>query len=61
MKNPKLHIFWTAGKNLELPDALSRNTAFDLITKKTTVEISQNIKKNYAKDETYHNWNAIMQ
>ena len=26
MKFPNLHIFWTAGKNLALPDTLSRNT-----------------------------------
>ena len=25
MKFPNLHIVWTAGKNLALPDALSRN------------------------------------
>ena len=26
MKFPNLHIVWTAGKNLALPDTLSRNT-----------------------------------
>ena len=25
MKFPNLHIVWTAGKNLALPDTLSRN------------------------------------
>ena len=44
MKFPKLHIVWTTGKNLALPDTLSRNTPPELLTQKTTVEIPQNIK-----------------
>ena len=32
MKFPNLHIVWTAGKNFELPDTLSRNTPPDLLT-----------------------------
>ena len=44
MKFPNLHIVWTAGKNLALPDTLSRNTTPELLTRKTTVEIPQNIK-----------------
>ena len=44
MKFPNLHIVWTAGKNLALPDTLSRNTPPELLTRKTTVEIPQNIK-----------------
>ena len=43
MKFPNLHIVWTAGKNLALPDTLSKNTPFELLTRKTTVEI----KKKY--------------
>ena len=43
MKFPNLHIVWTAGKNLALPDSLSKNTPFELLTRKTTVEI----KKKY--------------
>ena len=39
MKFPNLHIVWTAGKNLALPDTLSRNTPPELLTRKTTVEI----------------------
>ena len=50
MKFPNLHIVWTAGKNLALPDTLSRNTPSELLTGKTTVEIPQNIK--YQKNET---------
>ena len=52
MKLPNLHINWTAGKNLALPDTLSRNTPLELMTRKTTVEIPQNIKFFHAKDET---------
>ena len=32
MKFPNLHIVWTAGKNLALPDTLSRNTPPELLT-----------------------------
>ena len=42
MKFPNLHIVWTAGKNLALPDTLSRNTPPELLTRKTTVEIPKN-------------------
>ena len=52
MKVPNLHIVWTAGKNLALPDTLSRKTPPDLLTRKTTVEIPQNIKFYLAKNET---------
>ena len=52
MKFPNLHIVWTAGKNLELPDTLSRNTPPELLTRKTTVEIPKNIKFYLAKNET---------
>ena len=52
MKFPNLTIVWTAGKNLALPDTLSRNTPPELLTRKTTVEIPQNIKFYLAKDET---------
>ena len=52
MKFPNLHIVWTAGKNLALPDTLSRNTPPELLTRKTTVKIPQNIIFFLAKDET---------
>ena len=52
MKFPNLHIVWTAGKNLALPDTLSRNTPPELLTRKTTGEIPQKIKFYLAKDET---------
>ena len=52
MKFPNLHLVWTAGKNLALPDTLSRNTPPELLKRKTTVEIPQNIKFYFAKDET---------
>ena len=52
MKFPNLLIVWTAGKNLALPDTLSRNTPPELLTRKTTVEIPKNIKFYLAKDET---------
>ena len=35
-----------------MPDTLSRNTPPELLTRKTTVEIPQNIKFYLAKDET---------
>ena len=52
MKFPNLHIVWTAGEKLALPDTLSRNTPPELLTRKTAVEIPQNIKFYLAKDET---------
>ena len=52
MKIPNLHIVWTTGKNLALPDTLSRNTPPVLLTQKSTVEIPKNIKFYLAKDET---------
>ena len=52
MKIPNLHIVWTAGKNLALPDTLSRNTPTELFTGKTIVKILQNSKFFLAKDET---------
>ena len=52
MKFPNLHIVWTAGKNLALPDTLSRNTPPELLTRKTTVEIPKNIKFYLAENET---------
>ena len=52
MKFPNLHIVWTAGKNLALPDTLSRNTPLELLTRKTTVEIPKNIKFYLAENET---------
>ena len=51
-KFPNLHIVWTAGKNLALPDTLTRNTLPELLTRKKTVEIQQNIKFYLAKNET---------
>ena len=44
MKLLNLHISWTAGKNLALPDTLSRNIPPELLTRKTTIEIQQNIQ-----------------
>ena len=35
---PTLHIVWTEGENLALPDTLSLNTPPELKTRKTTVE-----------------------
>ena len=52
MKFPNLHIVWTAGKNLALPDTLSRNTPPELLTRKTTVEIPKSIKFYLAENET---------
>ena len=52
MKFLNLHIVWTAGKSLALPDTLSRNTTPELITRKTTVEIPQKLKFSLAKNET---------
>ena len=52
MKFLNLHIVWTAGKNCALPDTPSRNTPPELLSRKLTVEIPQNIKFYLAKDET---------
>ena len=45
-------MIWTAGKNLALPDTLSRNTPHELIIRKTTAEIPQNLKFVLVKDTT---------
>ena len=52
MKFPRLHLFWTAEKNVALPDTISRNTQPELLTRKTKLEISQNTNFFLAKDET---------
>ena len=52
MKYPNVHIVWSAGKNLALPDTLSRITPLELLTRKTTVEIPQKIKFYLAKNKT---------
>ena len=52
MKFQNLHIVWTAGKNRALPKSLSRNTPPELLTRKTTVEIPQNIEIYLAGNET---------
>ena len=52
MSFPNLHIIWTTGKNLRLPNTLCRNTPPELLTRKATVEIPQNIKFFLSQDET---------
>ena len=52
MSFPNLHIVWTAGKKIALPDILSLKTPPRLITRKTTVENPQNFKFLPAKDGT---------
>ena len=52
VKFPNLHIIWTAGKNPALPDTLRRNSPPELLTRKTTEEIQQNITFFLAKDKT---------
>ena len=54
MKFPNLQIVWTAGKNRTLPENLSRNTPSELLTRKTTVEIPQNVKFYLAKMKLHH-------
>ena len=51
MKFPNLHIIWTEGKNLALPDLLSRTIDEEHFTKTRdiTVEIQENIKFFFAK------------
>ena len=51
MKCPNLHIVLDSRKNLALPDTLSRKTPPELLIRKTTVEIPQNIKCFLAKVE----------
>ena len=52
MQFPNLRIVGKAGKNLALPDILSRNTPPEILTRKTTEEIPQVITFFHAKDET---------
>ena len=51
MKFPNLHIIWTEGKNLALPDLLSRTIDEEHFTKTRdiTIEIPENIKFFLAK------------
>ena len=51
MKFPKLHIIWTEGKHLALPDLLSRAIGEEHFTKTCdiTVELPENIKFFFAK------------
>ena len=51
MTFPNLHIIWTEGKNLALPDLLSRTFNEEQFTKTRdiTVEIPENIKFYFAK------------
>ena len=51
MKFPNLHFIWTEGKNLALPDLLSRTINEEQFTKTRdiTVEIPENIKFFFAK------------
>ena len=51
MKFPNLHIIWTEGKNLALPDLLSRTIDEEHFTKTRdiTVELPENIKFFFAK------------
>ena len=51
LKFPNLHIIWTEGKNLALPDLLSRTNNEEKFTKTRdiTVEIPENIKFFFAK------------
>ena len=49
MEFRNLYIVCTSGKNLALPETLSRNTPPELLTGQNTVEIPQNIKFYLAK------------
>ena len=60
MKLPNLHFIWTEGKNLALPDLLSRTINEEKFTKTRgiTVEIPENIKFYFAKKPFGNNMNA---
>ena len=61
IKFPNLHIVWTAGKNLALPDTISRNTPPELLTRRTTVEVPQINEFYLEKKIKYHqDWNVNM-
>ena len=57
MKFPNLHIIWTAGKNIALPDILSRtiDKKHFTISKNTTVKIPDNTKFLFAKTPSANN------
>ena len=55
MKLSNLHIVWAAGKNLALPDTLSKNTPPELFTRKTAFEKPQSNKFYLAKTKHHHN------
>ena len=54
MKFPNLHMVWTVGKCLALLDTLTRNTPPELLTRKTTVEVPQNIKNSISLKMKFH-------
>ena len=61
MKFSNLHIAWTAGKNLALPDTLSRNTPRELLTRKTKVETPQKLNFSLPKMKHHQDYKANMQ
>ena len=61
MKFPNLHIVWTAGKNLALPDTLSRNTPRELLTQKLQLKYHKILNSILQKMKHHQGWNAYMQ
>ena len=57
LKIPNLHLACIAGKHLALPDTFCQNTQPELPTRKTTVEILENIKNSFRlKTKHHHNY-----
>ena len=61
MKFPNLHIVWTAGKNLALPDTLSRNTPPEYLHEKLQLEYHKALNSILQKKKHHQDWNANMQ
>ena len=62
MKFPILHIIWTAGKNLALPDTLNRNTPPESLTRKKN-QLKQHKILNFSlqKMKLHQDYNPNMQ
>ena len=61
MKFPNLHIFWTAGKNLAIPDTQSRNTPTKLLHEKLPLKYHKTLNFTTQKMKSHHDKNVNMQ
>ena len=61
MKFLNLYIVWTTGKNLALPDTLSRNTPRELLTRKQQLKYHKILNFALQKMKFHQGYNAKIQ